>query len=107
MNIPKNAKEIIVENSTVPFFKLKNIYYFDTSATAVPEPMINAIAGLKLLDENSKLVMINHKIPLGLFPKIEAYFDFEVEEFEDYIKIIFVKKRGLEENLNVNTNCQG
>lgn len=107
MYIPKDAKEVIVKDSTVPFFKLENIYYFDTSSTAVPEPMINAVAGLKILDKNSKLVMINHKIPLGLFPKIEAYFDFDVEEFENCVKITFVKKRGFEVNLNVNTNCQG
>ena len=93
MNISKNAKQIEVDNSTVPFYQDENSYYFDTSLTAVPEPMINAVAGLQLLDENKKLIMINHKIPMGLFPKIEAYFDYEVEELKDgNVKITFSKK---------------
>ena len=108
MIIPTDAKEIEVKDSTVSFYKFENIYYFDTSQTAVPEPMINAIAGLKLLDENSKLVMINHKIPMGLFPKIEAFFDYEVEEFEDgNVRIIFTKKENLVPKLDFDTNCLG
>ncbi|MGE4381746.1 MAG: hypothetical protein AB7D41_00955 [Arcobacter sp.] len=108
MIIPTDAKEIEVKDSTVSFYKFENIYYFDTSQTAVPEPMINAIAGLKLLDENSKLVMINHKIPMGLFPKIEAFFDYEVEESEDFVKVTFSKKKEIITNLdNIDSNCQG
>jgi len=108
MNIPKNAKQIEVINSTVPFYEDENYYYFDTSLTAVPEPMINAVAGLGLLDENKKLIMINHKIPMGLFPKIEAYFDYEVEELEDgNVKIIFTKKINLVSKLDFDTNCSG
>lgn len=108
MNIPKNAKQIEVDNSTVPFYKDENSYYFDTSSTAVPEPMINAVAGLQLLDENKKLIMINHKIPMGLFPKIEAYFDYEVEELKDgNVKITFSKKEKLVPKLDFDTNCSG
>lgn len=108
MNIPKNAKQIEVLNSTVPFYEDENYYYFDTSLTAVPEPMINAVAGLGLLDENKKLIMINHKIPMGLFPKIEAYFDYEVEELKDgNVKIIFTKKINLVSKLDFDTNCSG
>jgi hypothetical protein len=108
MNIPKNAKQIEVDNSTVPFYQDENCYYFDSSLTAVPEPMINAVAGLQLLDENKKLIMINHKIPMGLFPKIEAYFDYEVEELKDgNVKIIFTKKEKLVPKLDFDTNCSG
>ncbi len=108
MNIPKNAKQIEVENSTVPFYQDEDYYYFDSSSTAVPEPMINAVAGLQLLDENKKLIMINHKIPIGLFPKIEAYFDYEVEELKDgNVKIIFTKKEKLVPKLDFDTNCSG
>ena len=108
MNIPKNAKQIEVDNSTVPFYQDENYYYFDTSSAAVPEPMINAVAGLQLLDENKKLIMINHKIPMGLFLKIEAYFDYEVEELKDgNVKIIFTKKEKLVPKLDFDTNCSG
>ena len=41
------------------------------------------MAGLQLIDENSQLVMINHKSPAGLFPKIEQDFDFKEEKTED------------------------
>ena len=108
MNIPKNAKQIEVDNSTVPFYQDEDYYYFDSSSTAVPEPMINAVAGLQLLDENKKLIMINHKIPMGLFPKIEAYFDYEVEELKDgNVKITFSKKEKLVPKLDFDTNCLG
>ena len=108
MHIPKNAKKIEVENSTLSFYKEEDNYYFDSSSTAVPEPMINAVAGLQLLNKNEKLIMINHKIPMGLFPKIEAYFDYEVEELKDgNVRIIFTKKENLVPKLNFDTNCLG
>ena len=107
MNIPISAKKIDVKNATVDFFEDEDYYYFDTSLTAAPEPMVNALAGLKLLDRSKKLVMINHKIQMGLFPKIEDYFDFKIEEFEDFVKITFSKK--IEECIDINfdTNCKG
>ena len=108
MHIPKNANKIDVENSTVTFYKYEDNYYFDSSSTAIPEPMINAVAGLQILNENEKLIMINHKIPMGLFPKIEAFFDYEVEEFEDFVKVTFSKKKEIITNLdNIDSNCQG
>ena len=108
MIIPTDAKEIEVKDSTVSFYKFENIYYFDTSQTAVPEPMINAIAGLKLLDENSKLVMINHKIPMGLFPRIEGFFDYEIEELDDgNVKMVFTKKEKAVSKLDIDTTCKG
>ncbi len=90
-------EKIEVLGSTVDFFKeVKDgltLYHFDTSRCGPPEPMVNAMAGLQLLDENSKLLMINHKPPMGLFPKIEGEFDFEQEELEDgNTRVIFTKK---------------
>ena len=108
MDIFTKAKKIKVENSTVDFFEDENAYYFNTSLTAVPEPMINALAGLKLLNGNKRLVMINHKIPMGLFPKIDEYFDYEIEELEDgNVKIIFIKKPNCNKQLDFDTNCKG
>ena len=62
MHIPKNANKIDVEYSTVTFYKYEDNYYFDSSLTAIPEPMINAVAGLQILNENEKLIMRNHTI---------------------------------------------
>lgn len=108
MYIPKNAKQIEVINATIPFYEDGDYYYFDSRLTPFPEPMINAVAGLALLNENKKLVMINHKIPMGLFPKIEAYFDYEVEELKDgNVKITFSKKEKLVPKLDFDTNCLG
>ena len=108
MNIPQNAKQIVVQNSSVSFYEDENFYYFDSSLTAPPEPMVNALAGLKLLDGSKKLVMINHKIPMGLFPKIDEYFDYEIEELADgNVKVIFSKKSNCLTQLDFDTNCQG
>ena len=108
MNIPQNAKQIEVLNATLQFFEDENNYYFDSSLTAPPEPMINAVAGLELLDDNKKLIMINHKAPMGLFPRIEAFFDYDIEELEDgNVKITFSKKLNVQTNLDIDTNCQG
>lgn len=108
MNIPSNAKQIVVLNSSVSFYEDENFYYFDSSLTAPPEPMVNALAGLKLLDGSKKLVMINHKAPMGLFPKIDEYFDYEIEELVDgNVKVIFSKKSNCLTQLDFDTNCQG
>ena len=108
MYIPKNAKQIEVINATIPFYEDEDCYYFDSRSTPFPEPMINAVAGLALLNENKKLVMINHKIPMGLFPKIEAYFDYEVEELKDgNVRITFTKKTESASKLDFDTNCLG
>lgn len=100
MKIPVNSLEIEIPNTTVPFFKcIQNdvtYLYFDTSSCAAPEPMINAMAGLKALEnENYRLIMINHTLPLGLFPKIQFDFEFEFKEFSDYVEIEFKLKNPL------------
>ena len=90
-------EKIEVLGSTVDFYKEiqdnLTIYQFDTSMCAPPDPMVNAMAGLQLLDENSQLVMINHKSPAGLFPKIEQDFTFTEENTSDgKVKVTFTKK---------------
>ena len=109
MIIPKNAEQIEVNGATVPFFKDEENYYFDTSLTGPPEPMVNAMVGLQLLDDKYKLVMINHKAPMGLFPKIQDSFDYEIVELpNDTVKVIFIKKTNTTVNLNnVDTSCHG
>ena len=80
--ILENAEKITVAGASVDFYKQildgTSYYYFDTSECGPPDPMVNAMAGLQLLDENSKLLMMNHKPPMGLFPKIQQNFSYEI-----------------------------
>jgi hypothetical protein len=91
-------KEIEVAGATEPFYTYTKdgitYYEFDSSMCEPPGPMVNAMSGLKLIDNKDKrLVMINHKKPMGLLPKIETDFDYEVEELEDgKVKLIFSLK---------------
>jgi len=95
--VPNDMTKIDLEGATVEFFEYKEedliYYFFDTSLTTPPDPMVNAMLGLQLLDnKNKRLIMINHSIPNALFPRISPNFDFEVESLEDKIKIEFKHK---------------
>ena len=111
--VPENAKQIDVEGATVPFMKYEEngviIYQFDTSKSGHPEPMINAMTGLQLISGDERLIMINAKAPMGLFPKIENDFIFEVEELVDgRFKITFAKKGDNITSTDFNYNgCSG
>ena len=112
--LPNNAKEIEVAGATVEFFEyVENgltIYQFDTSMTGPPEPMVNAMAGLKLINTTNKaLVMINHKSPGGLFNKIGESYSYESQDLDDgKIKITFKYIAGESENMDfTNNSCSG
>ena len=106
-------EKIEVLGSTVDFFKfIENgltTYQFDTSECGPPEPMVNAMVGLQLLDENSQLVMINHQSPGGLYPKVEAEFAYDIGKTKDgKVKIIFTRKSGVENSTDFTQNtCNG
>lgn len=93
--IPSEALKIEVAGATVDFFKLEkdgeSSYYFDTSKCGPPDPMVNAVCGLKLIKgTDDKLVMINHKTPGGLFSKLGDDISYETEMLEGgLVKIIF------------------
>lgn len=93
--IPSEASKIDVAGATVDFFKLEkdgqSTYYFDTSKCGPPEPMVNAVSGLKLIKgTNDKLVMINHKTPGGLFAKLQDDISYEMQETgTGLVKVIF------------------
>ncbi|MCF6330514.1 MAG: hypothetical protein L3I99_03075 [Sulfurimonas sp.] len=112
-SIPQDAQQIEAMGSSVDFFKTVqdgvSTYYFDTSKCGPPAPMVNAMAGLQLLEENSKLVMINHKSPGGLFPKIQDDYNYEVEDLADgNVKVVFTKKSNGAGTTNYNDNkCSG
>jgi len=107
-------KEFEVEGATVPFFEYTlgetQYYEFDTSKCGPPEPMVNAMAGLKLIDgPNKKVVMINHKKPMGLLDKIGENYNIETETLDDgRVKLIFSYKEGESEKANLNdAACHG
>ena len=111
--IPEMAEEIEVNGATVPFYKYEEDgvvhYQFDTSKSGHPEPMVNAMSGLKILKNNEKLVMLNSKPPMGLFPKIENEFSFKYSEIAPGLtKVIFTPKVGADSNTDFNDNsCNG
>lgn len=95
IKLPINAKKLKVPNTTVDFFSFieesKNYFYFDSSLTAPPEPMVNANSGLSLLkNKNDFLIMINHKIPMALLNRVELLYDVKIEELKnENVEIIF------------------
>ena len=111
--LPENAQEIELNGATVPFYKYEVdgiiTYQFDSSKTGHPEPMVNAMVGLQTIVNNERLIMINSKAPMGLFPKIENDFLYEVEELDDgTFKIIFMHKNGEATNTNFEDKaCEG
>ena len=110
--LPADAKKIEVAGATVDFFEYiedgLSVYQFDTSKCGPPEPMVNAMAGLRLIDgSDKKLVMINHKSPGGLFSKIGENFDNAVEQLENgNVKVVFTYRVGESEKADLSqTSC--
>ena len=108
-----NREAIEVEGANVPFFTYQEgedqVFEFDTSKCGPPDPMVNAMAGLKLLDApNKKVVMINHKSPGGLLAKIGENYDIAEEKLEDgRVKLIFSYKAGDSEQADLSQNSCG
>jgi hypothetical protein len=109
IKIPNETQKIAVEGSTVEFFVFEmdetTYYLFDTSSYGPPEPMVNAMAGLRLIDApNKKLIMINHTAPMGLFDKIGGDFGIEQGNTENgNIMVIFSYKAPVD----LNKECYG
>ena len=108
------GNKIEVAGATVDFYELikdgLTTYTFDTSKCGPPDPMVNAMAGLQLINDNNHiLVMINHKAPGGLFPKIEANFNYEVQKLDDgNVKVIFTHKSNSQPQTDFTQNsCSG
>lgn len=96
--LPENAHKIEVKGADLDFYTYEEdgvtMFQFDSSMTGPPSPMVNAMCGLNLIEgTKNKLVMINHKPPMGLFPKVEDKYSYTIEELEDgRHKIIFSAK---------------
>ena len=110
-DITKEALEVM--GSTVPFvtYTIEETQYFefDTSKCGPPEPMVNAMAGLKLIDSSDKkLVMINHKYPGGLIGKIGENYSHTKEETADgNVKLVFSYIAGESEKADLSKNSCG
>ncbi len=107
-------EKVEVAGATVDFYKYKDgdfeIYEFDTSRCGPPEPMVNAMAGLKLIDApNKKLVMINHKKPMGLLDKIGENYNINDRALEDgRVALEFTYKEGESNKANLDdASCSG
>lgn len=105
---------IEVMGATVPFFTYQEgetqVYEFDTSKCGPPDPMVNAMSGLKLIDTDGKrLDMINHKKPMGLLNKIGENYNITDEEYgEGLVKISFTYKSGESEVADLEAkSCHG
>ncbi len=98
--LPPDAQKTEVAGASVDFYTYEKdgvtYYQFDTSKMGPPEPMVNAMSGLKLIDgPDKKLVMINHKMPMGLLEKISENYAIDTEKLDDgRVKLVFSYKQG-------------
>ncbi len=109
--LKKEPLEVV--GATVPFFTYTmgeaQVFEFDTSKCGPPDPMVNAMAGLALIDSaNKKLIMINHKSPGGLLAKIGENYDIEEENIDGgLVKLTFSYKSGDSEKADLGNNSCG
>ena len=87
-----------VTGATLAFYRYEAdglVYYeFDATECEPPEPMVNALRGLQLLDTSDKrLLMINMQEPEGLYLRIADAFAWEVSPRENGdVEIVFRRK---------------
>ncbi len=107
----QNQTPITVPNATVPFTKgtMGEIPTYIFSTVKEGHPMVNAMAGLAILEEGEQLIMINHCAPSGLYPKISAEFDYSDMELPDgTTQIVFTKKQAAANTTDFSaTSCSG
>ncbi|NQY54415.1 MAG: hypothetical protein HRT42_12690 [Campylobacteraceae bacterium] len=112
--LKEDAKKIELSDASVDFYEFiqdgLRCYYFDSSECGPPEPMVNAMLGLQLLKENNhRLIMMNHKAPGGLFPRIQNDFSYEIFDLEDgRAQIVFSLKNQSPSKTDFSANtCAG
>ena len=110
---PNDAEEFHPEGATVPFYRYTagedQIVEFDTSKCGPPEPMVNAMVGLKMVDDKTKLLMINHKKPMGLLDKVGENYQMEDVKLDDgRVQLLFSYKAGASESADLSdASCHG
>ncbi len=89
---------IVVPMATLDFYKYEEdgltLYEFNATECQPPEPMVNAMHGLRLLEnENDRLVGIFFHEPAPLFMRTDEFFSRESTELESGdFRIVFKKK---------------
>lgn len=112
IKLPSNANKIDLPGATVDFFEYEEneltYYHFDCSLCSPPDPMVNAMLGLELIDnENKRLIMINHSVPNALFLRIDANFEYEIDSINGEMKIEFKYKKGTKLETDFSNNKCG
>lgn len=111
----KDWDEFEASGASVKFYKKEEdgvkFIGFDSSACVPPEPMVNAMVGLNFIkDKSTKVVMINHKFPAGLIPKISDKFNYKDEILKSgLVRVEFSLKDGVsvDEPLDTAQVCHG
>jgi len=109
---PKNVESFEIDGASVPFVSYYEdgvrVIGFDSSTCVPPEPMVNAMLALKYItDASTKVIMINHKNPVGLLAKIGEDFHIQTEDLQNnLIRLVFTYKEGATPNLT-DANCAG
>lgn len=96
LEIP-SLEKMDVPNATVDFgtFTQDGLKYvvFDTSKCSPPEPMVNAMIALEMVNNGTSAVMINHKSPAGLLDKIQNKFQITESDLPNgNVMLIFAQK---------------
>ncbi len=93
-----DRRALEIPGTTVSFwsYRVEGIEYveFDCTHCQMPEPMVNLVYALKLLDAKDKrVVMINMQEPTPFYPRIADEVEWEVTPLENGdVKIIFSLK---------------
>jgi len=107
----QNKVSVTVPNATVPFIKgtMGEIPTYLFSTVKEGHPMVNAMAGLAILQEGEQLIMINHCAPSGLYPKIADEFEYSDVDLPDgTTQIVFTKKPEVANTTDFSsTSCSG
>ncbi|MBE0494776.1 MAG: hypothetical protein IBX45_00055 [Campylobacterales bacterium] len=111
---PQDAVFFQEEGATVPFVRFVqegvDVLGFDSRACVPPEPMVNAMLALAhIKNPQTKVVMINHRSPVGLLAKIGEQFEIASEELEHgAVKLTFSYKEGATQHADLSSShCAG
>jgi len=82
-----SKERIAVPMATLDFFKYEEngltYYEFNATECSPPEPMVNTMHGLKMLnDKNDRLVGTFFHEPVPLYNQISAHFSYEATELK-------------------------
>ena len=111
---PDDATVFQPDGATIPFVKYvengETIIGFDSQMCIPPEPMVNAMIALKMLDTpHVKVIMVNHRSPVGLLAKVAENYEINEEKLEgEAVKLTFSYKEGATEQADLsNSRCGG